>query len=207
MKKDIFIGFDLDETLISSLDLGITNEPYIDSDFDIKENDKFKYSVYERPNARLLLNYIDENFNLFFYTRSGSDYAFEIVKNLGFEENIIFSSSSIDKETIETIYEGFKRFQVKRLDKIVKKLGTSLDKIIFFDDIKNSLEIRPIERVIKVPVYNGIDFDNALGKIFKVFKDSENFENNEICSKLLSIKESDLEYEKNKNKIIKKIEP
>lgn len=73
MKKDLFIGFDLDETLISSRDLGITNEPYIDSDFDIKENDKFKYSVYERSNARLLLNYIDENFNLFFYTRSGSD--------------------------------------------------------------------------------------------------------------------------------------
>lgn len=192
MKKDIFIGFDLDETLISSRDLGLSNESYIDADFNISEFGLLKYSVYERPNARLLLNYIDKNYNLFFYTRSGSTYAFEIIKNLGFENNKIFSASSIDKESVDTIYEGFKRFEVKRLDKIAKKLGTTIDKIIFFDDIRNSNEIRPVERVVKVPEYNGSDFDNVLSILLKNINESYNLSDKDFFKKILSIEESDL---------------
>lgn len=210
MKKEIYIGFDLDETLISSKDLGISNEPYIDCDFNIFANGKYKYSVYERPNARLLLNYIDQNFNLFFYTRSGEDYAKSIVKNLGFEECPTFFSSSVDKIRIDTIYEGIKKFEVKRLDKIATKLNINLNSLIFFDDIKNSREIRPYDRVIKVPEYHGSDFDNALGKIYKIIKDNINLENKDFIDKLLMIEENSLLEEvdiKNFKIKNKKIEP
>ena len=210
MKKKIYIGFDLDETLINSKDLGLSNEPYIDCDFNIIDNGKFKYSVYERPNTRLLLNYIEQNFNLFFYTRAGENYAKSIVKNLGFEECPTFFSSSVEKIRIDTIYEGIKKFEVKRLDKIAKKLNIDLNSLMFFDDIKNSREIRPFERVIKVPAYYGSDFDNALGKIYKIIRENINLENKEFINKMLMIDENSLLEDidiKNVKIKYKKIEP
>jgi ASC-1-like (ASCH) protein len=210
--KKIYVGFDLDETLIHSKDLGISNEPYVDCDFNIMEKDKYKYSVYIRPNSILLLNYIYENFNLFFYTRAGEDYAKSIVSYLGFEDCPLFHSSSIDKTYLNTIYEGRKRFETKRLDKIAKKMKINIDDVIFFDDIKNNNEIRPLKNVVKVPAYFGSDFDNSLGKIYKLFKDSLSLNLNESDFKnfILNIDEDYLkeDYKIKEIKIIKnKIEP
>lgn len=176
--KKIYVGFDLDETLIHSKDLGISNEPYLDCDFNIMEKNKYKYSVYIRPNSILLLNY----------------------------------SSSIDKTYLNTIYEGRKRFETKRLDKISKKMKINIDDVIFFDDIKNNNEIRPLKNVVKVPAYFGSDFDNALGKIYKLFKDSLSLNLNEYDFKnfILNIDENYLkdDYKIKEIKIIKnKIEP
>ncbi len=210
MDKKIYIGFDLDETLIHSKDLGLTNEPYVDCDFNIMEDNKFKYSVYIRPNSILLLNYIYEKYNLFFYTRAGEDYAKSIVSYFGFEDCPLFHSSSIDKVYIDTIYEGRKRFEVKRLDKIAKKMNINVDDMIFFDDIKNNNEIRPLKNVIKVPAYIGSDFDNALGKIYKIFKDCSNLEIDSLKNVILNINENYLkeDYKINDNKLLKnKIEP
>lgn len=204
--NDIYIGFDLDETLISSRILGITNEPFVDADFNLTEHGKFVFSVYERPNARVLLNYINENFNLFFYTRAGEYYAKQVVSNLGFESCPLFFSSSIDKIRVDTIYEGIKRIEVKRLDKIAKKLNTEIDNLLFFDDIRNSIEIRPYNRVIKVPAYNGSDYDNALSKIYTIIKNNILMDNKDFINSLLSIEEDFLN-ENHKTFKVKKIKP
>ena len=123
-----------------------------------------------------------------------------------------YQSSSIDKTYLNTIYEGRKRFETKRLDKIAKKMKINIDDVIFFDDIKNNNEIRPLKNVVKVPAYFGSDFDNALGKIYKLFKDSLSLNLNEYDFKnfILNIDENYLkdDYKIKEIKIIKnKIEP
>ena len=53
-------------------------------------------------------------------------------------------------------------------------LGSNFSSMSFSQEknaihIKNNNEIRPLKNVIKVPAYIGSDFDNALGKIYKIF--------------------------------------
>ncbi len=185
MDKKLYVGFDIDETIIHSKEIFLDNKPYCDCDFNIKNKEgEYDYSVYIRPNASLLLNYIDENYNLFFYTRATKDYALHILKEFGLESKPLFHSKHIENETVDTLYEGFKRFKVKRLDKIAKLLNCEIDDILFFDDIRNNNEIRPIYQVVKVPEYIGYDNDNALSVIYKKFKECENKNNSEIIENI-----------------------
>lgn len=194
MNKKIYVGFDIDETIIHSKKI-IDGIPYDDADFHLyNENGSYAYSVYIRDNANLLLNYINKSYNLFFYTRATKDYASQILINLGFENPILFHSKHIDVETVDTIYEGFKRFEVKRLDKIANKLDCNIDDIIFFDDIKNQYEIRPTYLVIQVSPYIGYDNDIELGNIFNKFS---NMKNNDTSAKILR---NELTNDKNKLK-------
>jgi hypothetical protein len=172
MKKNIHVGFDIDETFIHSIDIKLDQEPYVDADFNIKDADtgKYTFSTYIRPNAGLLLNYVKEHYNIFFYTRSSKDYALEVLKEFGMENEVLFHSRHIDVESIDTLYEGFKRFKVKRLDKIASKLNIDIDDMIFIDDIKNRNEIRPIHVVTQVPAYYGNDIDNIMTELLKKFQ-------------------------------------
>lgn len=190
----------MDETFIHSIDISLDQEPYVDADFNIKDVDsgKYMFSTYIRPNASLLLNYVKENYNIFFYTRSSKDYAFAVLKEFGLENETFFSTKYIDVETVDTIYEGRKRFKVKRLDKIASKLNIDIDDMIFIDDIRNTNEIRPIHVVTQVPAYYGSDNDNIMTRLLKEFQ---------VCNQLneesikIHFKTVDL---MNENKIIKK---
>lgn len=175
MKKNIYVGFDIDETFIHSIDIKLDQEPYVDADFNIKDIDtgKYSFSTYIRPNAALLLNYVKENYNIFFYTRSSKDYALEVLKEFGMENERLFHSKYIDIETIDTLYEGFKRFKVKRLDKIASKLNINIDDMIFIDDIKDRNEIRPIHVVTQVTAYHGNDIDNTMTRLLNAFQACE----------------------------------
>lgn len=39
MKKNIHVGFDIDETFIHSIDIKLDQKPYFDADFNIKDSD------------------------------------------------------------------------------------------------------------------------------------------------------------------------
>lgn len=184
--KDIFFGFDLDETLIHSKKIGVSEQPYDDADFNIYNGNQVSYSVYIRPHAKLLLDYIKERYHLFFYTRAGSSYAEQIVDNLGCNNYPTFSSSSIEREKVETLEEGIKKFLVKRLDKIASKLGASVDNMIFVDDIRNTREIRPISQVLQVPEYDGSDLDSVLYKLYSRLKEIDNKSDKELIKDFLS---------------------
>lgn len=185
MKKKIYVGFDIDETFIHSIDIKLDQNPYVDADFNILDPDtgKLNFSTYIRPNAGLLLNYVREHYNIFFYTRATKDYAVSILKEFGMENEKLFHSKYIDVETIDTLYEGFKRFKVKRLDKIANKLGIHIDDMIFIDDIKNKNEIRPIHVVTQVPAYYGNEIDNTMTKLLKKFQEYQPLNDFEIKEK------------------------
>jgi len=182
MKKKIYVGFDIDETFIHSIDIKLDQNPYIDADFNIVDLDsgKLNFSTYIRPNAGLLLNYVREHYNIFFYTRATKDYALSILKEFGMENENLFHSKYIDVETVDTLYEGLKKFKVKRLDKIASKLGIHIDDIIFIDDIKNKNEIRPVHVVTQVPAYYGSEIDNTLTRLLKKFQEYEHLNENEF---------------------------
>lgn len=200
MKKDIHVGFDMDETFIHSIDISLDQEPYVDADFNIKDLDsgKYTFSTYIRPNAGLLLNYIKENYNIFFYTRSSKDYALAVLTEFGLENEKFFSTKYIDVETVDTIYDGRKRFKVKRLDKIASKLNIDIDDMIFIDDIRNANEIRPIHVVTQVPAYYGSDNDNIMTTLLKKFQACNQLDEESIKTYFKSV---DL---MNEDKVIKK---
>lgn len=204
MKKNIHVGFDIDETFIHSIDIKLDQTPYVDADFNIKDKDtgKLSFSTYIRPNARLLLNHVKENYNIFFYTRASKDYALAILEEFGMENETLFHSKHIDVESVDTLYEGFKRFKVKRLDKIASKLGIEVDDMIFIDDIKNRNEIRPIHVVTQVPAYYGDDIDNVMTKLLNNFQACVPLNEKEIKAKfknidLINIIKVESELEKN----------
>jgi len=201
MKKNIHVGFDIDETFIHSIDISLDQEPYVDADFNIKDLDsgKYTFSTYVRPNATLLLNYIKENYNIFFYTRSSKDYALAVLKEFGLENETFFSTKYIDVETVDTIYEGRKRFKVKRLDKIASKLNIDIDDMIFIDDIRNANEIRPIHVVKQVPAYYGSDNDNIMTLLLNKFQACHQLDEESIKAYFKNV---DL---MNENKVIKKV--
>lgn len=206
MKKNIHVGFDIDETFIHSIDIKLDQKPYVDADFNIKDLDtgKYSFSTYIRPNAGLLLNYVKENYNIFFYTRSSKDYAVEVLKEFGMENEILFHAKYIDVETVDTLYEGFKKFKVKRLDKIAKKLGINIDDMIFIDDIKNRNEIRPIHIVTQVPAYYGNDVDNSMTTLMKAFKACEPLDENSIKEYFKGLDLLTIEKVENKNTLTNK---
>jgi hypothetical protein len=200
MKKNIHVGFDIDETFIHSIDISLDQEPYIDADFNIKDVDtgRYAFSTYIRPNASLLLNYVKDNYNIFFYTRSSKDYALAVLKEFGLENEKFFSTKYIDVETVDTLYEGRKRFKVKRLDKIASKLNIDIDDMMFIDDIRNTNEIRPIHVVTQVPAYHGSDNDNIMTVLLKKFQACNQLDEESIKAYFKSV---DL---MNDDKIIKK---
>lgn len=192
MKRNIFIGFDIDETFIHSKEIGLDKTPYCDSDFNIKDsNGEYNFSTYIRPNAQSLLNYVRDNFNIFFYTRSSKYYTEAVLKQFGMENEIFFHSKYIDVETIDTPEDGFKRFKVKRLDKIANKLGCKINDMLFIDDIKNRYEVRPSHIVIQVPEYKGFDNDNALSILLSKFKEYENLKDNDFKDNMKLLKKED----------------
>lgn len=209
MRTKLYIGFDIDETFIHSKDIDSDNIPYDDADFNIVEDNKLVFSTYIRPNASLLLNHINDNYNIFFYTRASQEYALEVLKEFGLEDKPLFHASHIEKETVDTVYEGRKKVEVKRLDKVAKKLNIDVNNIIFFDDIRNYLETRPVNVVVQVPAYVGSDLDNVMGTLYNRFLSCKNLSDDEIKSKIKNISMEELTHSANpltrilKNDVIK----
>lgn len=171
-KKKIFFGFDLDETLIHSKETFVSKtdaDPA--ADFYIYDNqfkNRIEYEVFVRPNTNLILNKVHDEYNMFFYTRAEKEYAKNIVSNLGFEDCPLFTRDDTDLEQDFGPYSNGTKFYVKRLDKISITLGCKVESIIFIDDVKNNMEIRPIENVIRIKEFKGEDFlDNEFTKLYK----------------------------------------
>lgn len=175
-KKSIYFGFDLDETLIHSKE---TFKSIADADpaadfyiYDQNFKKRIEYEVFIRPNTHLVLNKVDSEYNLFFYTRAERFYAESIVKNLGFEHLPLFTRNDTDVEADFGPYSSGRQFYVKRLDKIAKALNTSVENIVFIDDVRNQQEIRPLENVIKIKEFTDEDFlDNEFTKLHSFLKD------------------------------------
>lgn len=189
MDKKIYIGFDIDETLIHSIDIKIDQKPHENTDFKIKDKDSgvYMFSTYIRPNANLLLNYIKNNYEMFFYTRATKNYSLAILEEFGMNNEKLFHSNHIETEVIYTLYEGYKTFKVKRLDEIAKELNINVNQIIFIDDIKNEYEIIPQNKVIQVPAYYGSESDNTMTKLLKKFQECKDLDISELREELKSL--------------------
>lgn len=187
-KKQIYFGFDLDETLIHSKE---TFKSITDADpaadfyiYDHQFKNRVEYEVFVRPNIDLVLNKVNSEYNMFFYTRAEKNYAENIVSNLGYSELPLFTREDTDLEQDFGPYSSGSKFYVKRLDKIASKLGTSIENIIFIDDVKNNQEIRPLDNVIRIKEFTDEDFlDNEFTKLYKFLNTLQN-NDKDLISKL-----------------------
>lgn len=168
----IYVGLDLDETLI------VTERYYALNDrpdnAELYFNcDPFKYALHIRDGVRDFLNYIDDNFELFFYTRATKDYAEHIVNHLGYGDKPLFHREDTIRVEIPAFGYDKQRliYQKKDLFKIAEKLGTKIDKIVFIDDVSNDDEIIPTKCVIAIPEMVIDEPDNDLLIILQHFKD------------------------------------
>lgn len=201
IKKNIYIGFDIDETLIHSVE-GLKSRYDVDpsADYYIKDEltDLIEYEVYERPNINLVLNKVANEYNLFFYTRATKTYAEKIMSLIGYEDYPLFTRN--DTEQVKDIgpYSSGQTYYVKRLDLIAKKLNTNVDNIIFIDDVRNINEIRPIEAVMKIKAFT-VDTcnDNEFSKLY-TFLNNINDSEKDLIRKIRSFNFPEKETIKNK---------
>ncbi len=82
---DIYLGLDIDETLILTQRYYGLNDRPDDAEFYF-ESDIFKFALYKRNHLDEFLKFVHQNFNVFFYTRATEDYAKKIISFLGYEE-------------------------------------------------------------------------------------------------------------------------
>lgn len=171
-KRDIYFGLDLDETLMTSVRVWGASDIPDDAEFYIFEDKKITYGVYLRNDVHDFLKFIDTHFNLFFYTRSMDFYAEQIVKNLGYEDKPLFHRDHTNvikyKEYGAYNKEVEKTYFQKDLGKIATLLNTTIDNIIFIDDVIDIKEITTPEIVIQIPEFND---DNVKDYDLKIIKD------------------------------------
>lgn len=180
MKKEVFFGLDLDETLIHTVRVwGISDIPD-DAEFFIYEDNKISYAAYIRNHTAEFLKYIDDNFTMFFYTRAADFYAEQTIAALGYKDTPLFhrGHTEVVKEKVFDAYsmEREKTYYKKDLNKIAALLNTDIDNIIFVDDVVDNREITPTNCVIQIPEYtNTEDFDlKILTDHLKFFEKLEN---------------------------------
>lgn len=187
-KKKVFFGLDLDETLIYSHEtFKSKTDADPSADFYIYDKDHpncIEYEVFERPNLHLLLNKINSEFNMFFFTRAERTYAQNIVNELGFSDLPLFSREHTDIVKDIGPYSSGSTYELKRLDKIAKVLGTDLEHLIFIDDVVNMQAIHPIDNVIKISKFHKETIkDNEFSKLLN-FLNTLDGSSVEIVSKL-----------------------
>lgn len=173
MNGKIYVGLDIDETLIKTNQYGSLYDRPDDAEFYF-ECSPFKYALYKRPFLDEFLTYLTKKYNVFFYTRATQDYAQQIITFLGYPNIPLFHRA--DCQRVEEIlpYEKNKLiYHKKNLKLIADKLGTDLHHIVFIDDVVNEKEISPTDIVIAIPEYDLTDDDFCLKIIHDHFIESE----------------------------------
>lgn len=172
MNGKIYVGLDIDETLIKTRQYSCLMNRPDDAEFYFACG-PFKYALYKRPFLDEFLTYLHQHYNVFFYTRATQEYAQQIITFLGYPTTPLFHRE--DCERIEEIlpYEKHKIvYYKKNLGMIANKLNTELRYIVFIDDVVNEREITPTDIVITIPEYDGED-DCCLKIVHDHFIESE----------------------------------
>jgi len=173
-KRDIYFGLDLDETLVHTVKVWGLGDIPEDAEFYLYEEGKISYGVYLRDGLKDFLKTIDDQFNLFFYTRALGYYAKDIVKQLGYDHTPLFHRD----HTHTVKYKEFGAYErevekvvfKKDLFKIADLLDTTINKIVFIDDVIDEKQITPIYCVIQIP-----EFENTLDSDLLIIKDHINY--------------------------------
>ena len=172
MNGKIYVGLDIDETLIKTKQYSCLMDRPDDAEFYFACS-PFKYALYKRPFLDKFLTYLHQYYNVFFYTRATHEYAQQIVTFLGYPNTPLFHRE--DCERIEEIlpYEKQKTvYHKKNLQLVATHLNTDLNHIVFIDDVVNEREITPTDIVIAIPEYDFED-DYCLKIIHDHFVESE----------------------------------
>lgn len=147
---------DLDECLI----FGAEKELHRPADFHVGP-----YHVYCRPGLADFLFSVENYYDLAVWSSATSDYVEGITSQIqveGREWKFVWArdrcTTNRDYETLETIY-------IKDLKK-VKRLGYSLDRILFVDDTPNKMS-RNYGNAIYIQPFEGSDDDCELPKLAK----------------------------------------
>lgn len=157
------IIFDLDETLIYSLEYSLINKfdasfPY----FEIKnfENNKIEYKTFIRPFTFELLNWVGENAKMSFWSSGEKSYVLDIIKNLVKDQSKIFSIFWRDHCEMCEKDTGY----IKKIDWIVEKIPEmgNYGEIILIDDLDENIQSN-FPHTIQVPQFdleNEQDYSN-----------------------------------------------
>lgn len=192
----ITLGLDIDETIIKT----IKYEGFIDRPddaefyFTVGENEfKENFALYKRPYLDEFMNFVNKNFNVFFYTRADKTYAEIILKFLKFDNYPLYAREfTIKKEELIILpYKGEVKIYkfVKDLRIVAQDIGIELEDIVFIDDVVDKDQLLQPELTIKIPEFDneiddfdlriiknhmeqGIDYDS---EVFKNYLRSLNF--------------------------------
>lgn len=164
-KEAPFIGLDLDETLVHCVKYtGLSNRPD-DAELYITVENNEHYAVYKRKGLDDFIAFVNTHFNVFIYTRATKEYASQIINKLF--PGIIFFDRDFTERKEFVIADAYTR-EAKRvvfkkdLAKIATLLNTTIDKIIFIDDVVNEDEITPREALLAIPEFLNEGDDNDL---------------------------------------------
>lgn len=160
----ITLGLDIDETIIKTIKYdGFIDRPD-DAEFyfTLGENEfKENFALYKRPYLDEFMNFVDQNFNVFFYTRADKTYAEIILNFLKFDNKPLYAREfTIKKEELIIIpYQGEVKIYkfVKDLRIVSQDMGIKLEDIVFIDDVVDKDQLLQPELTIKIP-----EFDNEI---------------------------------------------
>lgn len=160
---------DLDETLIhSSMD-----EPDW-WDFTFQKGDQIFYTQ-RRPFLKEFLSNVKINFDLAIWTAASYDYAHEIVKNIGLDEDDLIFFYHKEMCTLRYDYDMQNYYGIKKLEKI--KPFRPLERVLIVDDIMETAH-HNYGNLIRIKPFNGDRDDVELLKLISYLeriKDEPNF--------------------------------
>lgn len=143
LKKKLNLIFDLDNTLIVSLEINKYNSLNIYHQPDIKylkSSTKSKIRVvWCRPMLKFTLYLLNKFTNIYLYTRSNKDYAIAILKSIDIEKYFIdskYKEDCFNNKDMRIFYPEYKK--IKKLEKNIKKL----DKLRLIDNISEKIIIK-----------------------------------------------------------------
>lgn len=164
-----YFGLDLDETLISAKGsasgcktLAFDNGfDFLIDDFLIENGEQinYYYLISERPYLMDFIKYLDENYNVFIFSRAEFSYVHKIVAKLGFDskKTPVFTRDDCDIVINEDVLT-----YKKNLVKISKKLGVKTSDMFFLDDAVDVDQITQIGGLIHAPEYVVNEHDDFL---------------------------------------------
>lgn len=160
----IYIGLDIDETIIKAVEYhGLSDRPD-DAEFYFElfqPNYTEKFAIYKRNYLEEFIYTINKNFNIFFYTRADRVYAETILKHLKLDKYPLFAREQTIKkeELLDTISGNIITYYLKDLQIVADNLNINIEDIIFIDDVVNEKELKQTNLAIKIPEFNIYDND------------------------------------------------
>lgn len=155
----IYIGLDIDETIIKAVEYhGLSDRPD-DAEFYFElfqPNYTEKFAVYKRNHLNEFIENINKNFKIFFYTRADRTYAEIILNNLNLAHYPLFARENTIKkeELIDPIKGTIITYYQKDLQIVADNLKIDKEDIIFIDDVVNEKELKQTNLAIEIPEFD-----------------------------------------------------